>query len=30
MAFFGSYEDNFINPNIQIAYAHNFTPNESA
>lgn len=30
MAFFGSYEDYFINPNIQIAYAHNFTPNESA
>ena len=30
MAFFGSYEDNFINPNIQIADAHNFTPNESA
>ena len=30
MAFFGSYEDNFINPNIQIAYAYNFTSNESA
>jgi hypothetical protein len=30
MAFFGSYEDNIVNPNIQKAYGHNFTPNESA
>lgn len=29
-AFFGSYKDNFINPNIQFAYAHIFTPDESA
>jgi hypothetical protein len=30
MVFFGSYEDNIVNPNIQNAYGHNFTPNESA